>query len=86
LAAPLLDAPVVGFEACQLVDDPAVLVFWRDLHNSKYSALAVRFPENVCVASIDHANTNYRADFVFETLHIASDLIFLSDIITHLHD
>jgi hypothetical protein len=38
------------------------------------------------VASIDHTNTNYRADVAFETLHIASELIFLSDIITHLHD
>jgi hypothetical protein len=28
------------------------------------------------VASIDHANTNYRADFVFETLHVASNLSF----------
>jgi hypothetical protein len=35
------------------------------------------------VASIDHTSTNYRADFVFETLHIASEFIFLSDIITH---
>jgi hypothetical protein len=38
------------------------------------------------VASIDHTNTNYREDFVFETFHIASEFIFLRDIITHFHD
>jgi hypothetical protein len=36
------------------------------------------------VASIDHTNTNYRADFVFETLHIASEFIFLWQLVPSL--
>ena len=43
LAAPLLGPPVVDFMACQVVDDPVVLFFRRDLHNSKSSASAALF-------------------------------------------
>jgi hypothetical protein len=34
-----------------------------------------------CIASIDHNHTNCRADSVFKTLHIVSELIFLSDVL-----